>query len=76
VVTEGRPAVHEQPDPSRYLTVASGFGGEHEHGRAAAVRPVHSGVVGDRHQGLPGVGGAVLHRHIRFGPFERGEIGA
>ena len=37
------------------------------HAARAVCRPVTAGGVGDRDQRLPGVGGAVLDRHVRFG---------
>jgi hypothetical protein len=76
VVTERGPAVHEQPYSSRYLAVVAGFGGEHEHRRAAAVGPVRSGVVSHGYQGFPSVGGVVIHGHVEFCPLQCGEVGA
>jgi hypothetical protein len=43
---------------------------------ACPFRPVRPGEVGDRDQGFPGVGGAVLYRDERFGAFQLGQAPA
>lgn len=59
--------VGEDAGVARVVLLGLGLGCDHARaGVAGAVGPGIAGEVGDDHQGFPGVGGAVLHRHGRF----------